>query len=51
MSFIQVMLGLATSLDFEIGQLDVKAVFLHGDLEEELYMEQPEGFEKKGQEC
>jgi Reverse transcriptase (RNA-dependent DNA polymerase) len=50
MSSIWVVLGLAASLDLEIEQLDVKTAFLHGDLEEKLYMEQPEGFEKKGQE-
>jgi hypothetical protein len=30
--------------------LDVKAVFLYGELDKELYMEQPEGFAKKGYE-
>ena len=45
MSSIKVVLGLAASLDLEIEQLDVKTTFLHGDLEEEIYMEQPEGFE------
>jgi hypothetical protein len=24
--------------------MDVKTMFLHGDLEEEIYMKQPEGF-------
>jgi Reverse transcriptase (RNA-dependent DNA polymerase) len=48
MSSIRVVLGLAASLDLEIKQLDVKTAFLHGDLEEELYMKQPEGFEKIG---
>ncbi|PHT51451.1 Retrovirus-related Pol polyprotein from transposon TNT 1-94 [Capsicum baccatum] len=33
------------SLDLKVEQLDVKATFLHGDLEEEIYMDQPEGFE------
>ena len=28
----------------EIHQMDVKTVFLNGDLEEEIYLEQPEGF-------
>ena len=44
MSSIRVVLGLAAALDLEIEQLDVKTAFLHGDLEEEIYMEQPEGF-------
>jgi len=50
MSSIRVILGLAASLDLEVEQLDVKTAFLHGDLEEEIYMEQPEGFEVKGKE-
>ena len=41
-------LGLATRLNLEVEQLDVKTAFLHGDLEEEIYMQQPEGFEVKG---
>ena len=48
MSSIRVVLGLAASLNLEIEQLDIKTTFLHGDLEEEIYMEQPEGFSVKG---
>jgi len=50
MSSIQVVLGLAVSLNLEIEQLDVKTAFLHGNLEEEIYMEQSEVFEVKGKE-
>jgi len=48
MSSIQVVLSLVVSLDLEIEQLDIKIAFLHGDLQEEIYMEQPEGFEIVG---
>ena len=50
MTSIRVVLGLAASLDLEIEQMDVKTAFLHGNLEEEIYMEQPEGFAEKGKE-
>ena len=48
MTSIRTILSLAASLDLEVEQLDVKTAFLHGDLEEEIYMEQPEGFEVAG---
>jgi len=46
MSSIRVILGLVASLDLELEQMDVKTAFLHGDLDEEIYMVQPEEFEK-----
>ena len=50
MSSIRVAFGLASRLNLEVEQLDVKTAFLHGDLEEEIYMHQLEGFEEKGKE-
>ena len=41
---IRIVLALVVLLDLELQQLDVKIAFLHGDLDEEIYMEQPEGF-------
>ena len=44
MSSIRVVLGLVASLNLEV-ELDMKIAFLHGDLDEKIYMQQPEGFE------
>jgi Reverse transcriptase (RNA-dependent DNA polymerase) len=35
--------------DWEIHQIDVKMAFLNGDLDKEIYMQQPEGFITAGQ--
>ena len=40
-------LFIATSFKWEVHQMDVKSAFLHGDLHEEIYMEQPLGFIQK----
>ena len=39
MTSIHIVLGLAASIDLEVEQMDVKTAFIHGDLEEEIYME------------
>jgi hypothetical protein len=43
-------MALAALHDWEIDALDVKTTYLFGELEEEIYMIQPEGFVVKGQE-
>eukprot|EP00253_Pinus_taeda_P029576 PITA_29576 len=45
---IRLLLSVAAAFYFEVEQMDVKTKFLHGDLEEEIYMKQPEGFAVKG---
>lgn len=47
---IRIVLGLTTSLNLYIEQLGVKRVFLHGNLDETIYMKQLEGIEVKGKE-
>jgi hypothetical protein len=47
---IRVLLSLAASHGLFVHQMDVKTAFLNGELEEEIYMDQPDGFIAKGQE-
>ena len=45
---IRVLLSLVVQFDMFLEQLDVKTTFLHGHLEEKIYISQPKGFEEKG---
>ena len=42
----RVIMALVAHFDMELHQMDVKTAFLNGDLYEEVYMEQPEGFKE-----
>ncbi|XP_078165548.1 uncharacterized protein LOC144560258 [Carex rostrata] len=42
---VRVILSLAANLDWPLHQFDVKNTFLHGELEEEIYMEIPPGYQ------
>ena len=49
-SSIRIFFSIVAMHDLEFEQLDVKTPFLHGELEEEIYMDQPEGFIVPGKE-
>ena len=47
---IRMILAIVAHLDLELYQMDVKTAFLNGELDEEIYMDQPESFVVVGQE-
>ena len=47
---IRMTMALAARNRLNVYQLDVKSAFLYGELKEAVFVEQPEGYEKKGQE-
>lgn len=49
-SSIRILMSLTVAYDLELQQLDVKTVFLHGDLNETIYMQQQVGFISRGSE-
>lgn len=47
---IRVILAIVAQFSWEVFQLDVKSAFLHGELNEHVFVLQPEGFIRKGEE-
>ena len=48
---VRILLSIAAAYNIHIKQFDVKTAFLHGNLEENIYMEQPYGFEIDDRVC
>ena len=46
---IRVILAMVAQFCWEVFQLDVKSAFLHGELKEKVFVQQLEGFIKKGE--
>ena len=47
---IRLIKAIVANLNLELYQMDVKMTFLNGELDEEIYMDQPQSFVAKGQE-
>ena len=50
MTTLRFLLGVVALEDLELFKLDVKTAFLDGDLDEEIFIEQPQGFTAYGHE-
>ena len=47
---MRAILHIGAAMNWDIHQMDIKTAFLHGDLKEAIYMEQPEGGKEEGKE-
>ena len=50
MTSIRLIFAIAYQKNFELCQIDPKGAYLNGTLEEDIYMHQPKGFIKQGEE-
>eukprot|EP00253_Pinus_taeda_P016202 PITA_16202 len=50
MEIVRAVMSIVAQKKWKVYQMDVKSAFLNGVLKEEVYIEQPLGYEKKGQE-
>ena len=46
---LQIILSIGTILNLEIYQIDVKIAFLNREIDSEIYIEQPKGYEQQGE--
>ena len=49
-SSIQTIISLAIEMGWRVHQMDIKTAFLNGVIEEEVYIEQPKGFDVENRE-
>ena len=49
MIYVWIFISFASTHNWDLHQLDIKKAFLHGDLQEEVYMEQLLGFISQGE--
>ena len=47
---VRIIIAFAAQKGWKLYQLDVKSAFLYGGLKEDIFVEQPKGYEKKGSE-
>ena len=49
MTYVRIFISPSATYNWDLHHFDIKNVFLHGNLQEEVYMEQPLGFVAQGE--